>query len=356
MSANAQLVNEFSVELMMDYGHFCLHGIGADDEERHLNLLDRAQVEPPSAGDGRMVVVTSPYQCNFGMPVTVEIFDAPPDNDDREQWQQVSQARLHVGPRRSLVLSSSVDGWTEVSPVEEGDYLVEMAGRGFADDPGPDGPADSWRIRLWPDDGTDPLPAQHWKAPTTPAPEVAPAEDAEQERREWGGEPIPALAELPTGLDWVRYDRPLAEAIAVMDEPDLRRLAAFCAVRAYECAGLAELPWIAPAMAALRAGDELPPPFHSMGATHKRFEAEFPYDTRTATATTGSAKQPNPFDNGPIHRPSCAVNAVSYAVEKPDPIIAAVFAFLLAARTFGNEVDILLADIRTEFGDRIPPV
>ncbi|MEU4321006.1 hypothetical protein AB0F85_01830 [Nocardia fluminea] len=48
-----------------------------------------------------------------------------------------------------------------------GDYLAEIAGTGFVNYgwPGDIAPADRWRIRLRPDDGTAPRPARQWDMP-----------------------------------------------------------------------------------------------------------------------------------------------------------------------------------------------
>jgi hypothetical protein len=73
--------------------------------------------------------------------------------------------------------------------VPEGDYLIEVSGRGFVNYgwPGTTTPGNVWRIRLWPNDDTEPERAQTWDMPgfgipeNTPLPEhsSAPAEPEE---------------------------------------------------------------------------------------------------------------------------------------------------------------------------------
>lgn len=61
---------------------------------------------------------------------------------------------------------------------------------------------------------------------------------------------------------------------------------------------------------------------------------------------------PNPFDLGPIHRPSFALPTIADAAE-PDARDAAMTTLYATAMVFGREVDVLLAAVRTEFG--LPP-
>ncbi|MCD2114105.1 hypothetical protein LQ384_23605 [Rhodococcus rhodochrous] len=77
MNAQASPILESAVVLAMDYGQFCLDG-GLGDIDNELELLEHAQAEQPSVGDGTMIVVMCPHQDNFEMSVDVQVFDRRP--------------------------------------------------------------------------------------------------------------------------------------------------------------------------------------------------------------------------------------------------------------------------------------
>ncbi|WP_454196003.1 hypothetical protein [Nocardia sp. Marseille-Q1738] len=393
MSTAAHPVSEETVELFMDYGQFCIDG-GLGDPEKELDLLDRALAAHPYASDGSAMVVLSPHQNNFRMPVTVQVWGARPPGD-RDQWQQVCEERLRVGPEGILQLSSPTDGAADC-PVPEGDYLIEVSGRGFVNYgwPGSTEPGDVWRIRLWPDDGSEPLPAVQWSMPGYGVPENVPIPDrpasaeseepewvmvldesgdysrlhiselperaAAAERQRWGGEPIEELRDYSGAEELSRSDRALAEAIVAMGEQDLRRLAHWSAVQACEKAEIAQRPWVRTALIALREDRPLPPPFDDMEAAFDRLhEEDFgPVDADgndavgSLVCVVSPESPPNPFDLGPIHRPSFALPTLVDAT-KPDARDAAITTLYETAIVFGPDVDVLLAAIRSEFG--LPP-
>lgn len=170
MNAQASPILETAVVLAMDYGQFCLDG-GLGDIDNELELLEQAQAEQPSAGDGTMIVVVCPYQNNFEMSVDVQVFDRRPAAD-RSQWQQVSENRLEVDESGMLSVSSPTTEPVAVT-VPSGRYVVEVSGRGFVNYgwPGSTTPGDVWRLRLWPDDGSVLEPAQMWEMPGYGIPE-----------------------------------------------------------------------------------------------------------------------------------------------------------------------------------------
>ena len=164
MNAQTKPVAESTVVLAMDYGQFCLDG-GLGDIDNEIELLEQAQAEQPSAGDGTMVVVVCPHQNNFEMSVDVQVFDRRPAAD-RSEWQQVSEDRLEVDAPGTLSLSSPTTEPVTVA-VPPGEYVVQVSGRGFVNYgwPGSTTPGDVWRLRLWPDDGSVLEPAQLWEMP-----------------------------------------------------------------------------------------------------------------------------------------------------------------------------------------------
>jgi len=174
MNAQASPILETAVVLAMDYGQFCLDG-GLGDIDNELELLEQAQAEQPSAGDGTMIVVVCPHQNNFEMSVDVQVFDRRPAAD-RSQWQQVSENRLEVEESGMLSVSSPTTEPVAVA-VPSGRYVVEVSGRGFVNYgwPGSTTPGDVWRLRLWPDDGSVLEPAQLWEMPGCGVPENTPS-------------------------------------------------------------------------------------------------------------------------------------------------------------------------------------
>ena len=147
----------------------------------------------------------------------------------------------------------------------------------------------------------------------------------------------------------------VAAAIVAMDPQTQRRLAQWAVVRAFEFAGLADRPWVTPALTALCSGEELPAPFDDPQSASSRLAAENlppegrggPYRPSTAP---GSEKSPTAkmFDHGLIHRPYYAMPALFSAAD-PRPIVAAFQTLSHACATYAEHVDTLLAATRTEF-------
>lgn len=173
MNAQASPILETVVVLAMDYGQFCLDG-GLGDIDNELELLEQAQAEQPSAGDGTMIVVVCPHQNNYEMSVDVQVFDRRPAAD-RLAWQQVSENRLEIDAAGGVSVSSPTSEPVTVA-VPPGRYVVEVSGRGFVNYgwPGSTTPGDVWRLRLWPDDGSVLEPAQLWDMPGFGIPENIP--------------------------------------------------------------------------------------------------------------------------------------------------------------------------------------
>jgi hypothetical protein len=101
------------------------------------------------------------------------------------------------------------------------------------------------------------------------AAEAAAREDAMRRRREqreairWGGKPpTERLRRVAANTILLsRMDRPLLDALAEATPEQQRAIARWGARRAYAIAGLTDIAWIAPALAALDRGEPLPPPF-----------------------------------------------------------------------------------------------
>lgn len=149
----AKLLTTHTLVHALDYGHFTITGSDSDYDE--LTLLDDAQSKPPSASDGGAILVLSPHQNNFAMQVTVELWsDHPPSDSDG--WEQVSVEPLRVDTSATIALTSPTLESTTCR-IPEGNYWVEVSGRGFVNYgwPGSTTPGDQWRLRLWPHTDTN---------------------------------------------------------------------------------------------------------------------------------------------------------------------------------------------------------
>jgi hypothetical protein len=201
--------------------------------------------------------------------------------------------------------------------------------------------------------------------PPTPA-EVAEAErrraaaqrQADLEARErlqgveddlfWGGVPpserVRTLRANVIGL--AELDRPLVEALAETDPDSQRAIARWAARRAYDAAGLWSLEWVAPALAALERGEELPAPFDDPVAVSRALYGEdlavraVPVRIDEHTRTTG--------DQDNIDPQAAALPAL-FAAAEADPLVAAVDAVHAAAITVGDKYPSLLQELRSTF-------
>jgi hypothetical protein len=143
-----RLAHDFQVA--MDYGQFVIMA-GGDDIERQAEALTLAFDADGIAQLGTLVVVLTPNQWNFELPLRLEVWDEEPASD-LDEWQHALEVHIDV-----------VDGlWWESPttegqdlPVPPGAYHVLITGRGFTafDQPEPDTATDHWRLRLWPSPG-----------------------------------------------------------------------------------------------------------------------------------------------------------------------------------------------------------
>jgi hypothetical protein len=173
------LVHRDELVVALDYGQFYLH-TADNDPELAVTLLEQAQDSDGIAQTDGLVVVESPHQNNFAMPLTVEVWDGQPA-DDLDQWQEAFEAHLEVTDQ--LVYESPTMDLTDIA-VPPGSYHALISGHGFVTHGWPDDtePRDEWRIRLWPSPG--PEKARRLRAFSEPDAEAADDEAAEQQRAE----------------------------------------------------------------------------------------------------------------------------------------------------------------------------
>lgn len=90
------LVMAWDDVVALDYGQFLLRGVDEYDGDREMELLQQALTDDGVAADTGRVVVLSPHQNNFEMPLRVEVWSARPD-DDAPVWEEVFEGALRVG-------------------------------------------------------------------------------------------------------------------------------------------------------------------------------------------------------------------------------------------------------------------
>lgn len=175
----------------------------------------------------------------------------------------------------------------------------------------------------------------------------------------WGGRPPTERQRQSLGsniLGMVQLDRQLTDAVSAAGPSTQRAAARWSARRALEAAGLALLPWVAPALRALESGSPLPQPFDApvSGAQQMSIdEARAAYDPAhdpfawmdrdpAVAYTTVSA-----FDGGPVphSRQHMALPALRGAADD-DPLKAAMDAMFAAAVSFGDQYPALFAEVR----------
>jgi hypothetical protein len=161
----------------LDYGHFSLTGtyqpmpVG-DAAAEPLRLLEEAIRGQGIAGTegNEYVVVLSPHQNNFAMPMRVEVWAAEPP-DDVDGWEEAFLTGLLVGPDGLAYDTPTLEG--TAIPVPPGRYAVRITGRGFVNHgwPGSTIPGDEWRLQLWP--ATGPIRPRRLRAWADPAAALA---------------------------------------------------------------------------------------------------------------------------------------------------------------------------------------
>jgi hypothetical protein len=138
----------------LDYGQFALIGGYSSNADDPTPLLERAIAGQRIASDERMIIVLSPHQNNFQMPLRVEVWDHRPP-DDQTNWEEVSESGLSI-TAGEVWYESPDSTYGPAIAMPNGRYGVRICGRGFVNNgwPGTTTPGDTWRIQLWPDTNT----------------------------------------------------------------------------------------------------------------------------------------------------------------------------------------------------------
>ncbi|WP_394840339.1 hypothetical protein LVJ94_26030 [Pendulispora rubella] len=147
--ASPHRVHVQDVVVALDYGQFYLR-TGYAESEDDLAVLDRAIKGDGIARGKSILIVLSPHQNNFEMPLRIERWPSEPPKD-LEQWQEAFEASLTISDFGLYYESPTLQGKVLETP-PPGTYAVRITGRGFvaAGWPGSTTPGDQWRIQLWP--------------------------------------------------------------------------------------------------------------------------------------------------------------------------------------------------------------
>ena len=145
---DARLVDRQDLIVELDYGQFYLQTADVDPE-LVPEVLERALDGDGIAESDGVLVIESPHQNNFEMPLAVEVWDGP-HADDLPDWQEAFEAHLDVDDEGLLYGSPTME-LTEIA-IPPGSYHALITARGFVAHgwPGSTEAGDEWRIRLWP--------------------------------------------------------------------------------------------------------------------------------------------------------------------------------------------------------------
>jgi len=301
--------------------------------------------------------------------VTVEVLDAPAPIGD--EWEDVVEASFRPATAKvALVQWAGQASWP--LPLVPIDYRVRYSATGMDRAQGRDTlPAgepllDRYQLQFW----SAPLApdavireasrcAAYWHAHarTLPSPptslERADAKRREQEARErvrreaaktaearrWGGRlPDERVRRINGAQELARLDRELVDGIADLDPTTQRAVAVWAARRACAAAGLTDLDWVKPALAALERGESLP--FTDLGEAFRLLDAD-PHVRRTSVA---------PYDGRleNLSQQHMAVPAL-WSAAADDPLGATLESLFHAMVTFGIDYRRLLSDVRDAF-------
>jgi hypothetical protein len=363
-----------SGEVWVHYGQIYLRSGHADpgvpDPELHQYFAGQQNGLCGGAVPRCLFLITGLHTGTVGL--VVELHDQPPALD--ESWEEIVEVSFRSAGEASLVGWSGEWEW----PLDliETDYRVRYCATGMdaghaADTRADDEPQlDHYLLQFWPDPpGPDRVVKQtsriaaywHGFARDQPPPptldERAEAERlalleqqraAEQarlkvEERDWGGRlPSDRLRRLRgTALTVARLDRSLVDALAQTDPITQRDIARWVTRRAFVEAQLADVEWIAPALAAMDRGEPLPPPFDDERRAWDLLLSDARVPQTLVTSPDGR------FDN--CLQQAMAFPALFSALEQ-DPLRAALDALWSAAVAFGRgRHQVLFTEVRQAF-------
>jgi hypothetical protein len=373
-SCDVRLVYTVSVPIVFDreihvhYGQFYVEsGSGWPADPLNESLGGQANGLCGAAVPGQLFLITGLH--TGSTRVTVEVLDAPAPIGD--EWEDIVEASFR--PTRAKVFLLQWGGETAgLLPLAPVDYRVRYSATGMDRARQKDtllageSPLDRYLLQLWP---APPAPdaviretsrcAAYWHAHarTLPSPptqeERAEAKLREQaakeqvrreaarayEERLWRG-PLPdeRVRRANGAQALAQLDRKMLDRIAGLDAATQRAVAIWLARRAWAVAGLTDLDWVKPALAALERGESLP--FADLRETFRLLRADPQVRFTTVTSYDGQ------FEN--VSQQHMAVPTL-WSAAADDPLRAALESVWHAITTFGIDYRRLLAELRESF-------
>ncbi len=308
-----------SSDVWVHYGQIYVRSRQADlrvpDPELHEYFAGQQNGLCGGAVPGCLFLITGLHTGTVGM--VVELHDHPPAQDD--SWEEIVEVSFRSAGEASLVPDRVVKQTSAIAAYWHG----------FASDqpppPTPEERAEAERLAL----------LERQRA----------AEQARlgAEEREWGGRlPSERLRRLRgTALTVARLDRSLVDALAQTDPVTQRDIARWVTRRAFVEARLADVEWIAPALAAMDRGEPLPSPFDDDRRAWGMLLSDARVPRTLVTSLDGR------LDN--CLQQAMAIPALFSALEQ-DPLRAALDALWSAAVAFGHgRHQVLFSEVRQAF-------
>ena len=332
-------------------------GERADEgEERREEFRGQVNGLCGAARPGVLRLVTGLHTGEVGF--TVELHSSEPAVGD--EWEDVVEVSF-----RSDAGLLGLHGFESQEPFDlaPGQYRVRYCARGMdagqaEDTLDGDDPVDFYLLQFWPGQPAgDRIVREHSKAAafwhhatagrslTSTEQQDLDSEQAEVQRDEdyrlWGDR-IPN-ARLRANDSFLmgfleQLDLDAVFALSEADDAVHRQVAAWAALRTMDIAGFTELPALAPAVAALRRGEPVPPPFDSAGYMWSKFSSAMPHT---------SAKIP-PNGDEEESQQNRAIVAMFYTAHD-DSFTAAYSALASAAGAYGMDYRRLFNEFRQVF-------
>jgi hypothetical protein len=215
------------------------------------------------------------------VPIRVELHPAEPPVDD--SWDEIVEVSFTPLPGETYLAGLDAEDVQQLD-LPPGNYRVRYSIHGFEEADTTDETPDSYLLQLWPGSAAPGRivkqtgkTAAYWHRARRPLTAEEEAEDRHREEQEdqqrarerWGDRVPNERLRRAEGLylDAIsQLDIDLEFALAEADDATHRRVARWATLRSLEQANLVDMPAIAKAVAALRAGRRVPKPFDDSAA------------------------------------------------------------------------------------------
>ena len=344
-------------EVHVDYGQFYVCGRTASAHPDPAESF-RGQVNGlcGAANGGTLFLMTGTHLGRVGCIVELHLSEPALTG----AWEDAVEASFAAGPEELYLTEWGGGAWYPLA-LPAGGYRVRYSARGMDearlhDRPGRhEPPWDCYLLQFWPAaPAADRVlretssQAAYWNGwarslsaagPAVPRPRRETTRQSAADRRRWGDRvPNQRLRRVQGNVLAVeRLDMDLVFALAEAGDDTDRAVARWAAEKACEAAGLIDLPWVTPALDALREGRPLPHPFDDMYAVWPHLET-----VRTTTVRSYDGRHPR------VSQQHSAVPAL-FATAEPDALRAALDAVYAAVVTYGRHYRTVLAELRMAF-------